>query len=87
MTGAGALTGSNSVLAEEEIVAPGLVARVVQIRGEERVHVAARLKGWPLQSHAGLIDELAALAMVAVLARRHEVIPRVLTAAVAARSM
>ncbi len=83
ITGAGALTGANSVVTEEEIVAPGLVTRVGQVRREERVDVAARLERRPLQAHARLIDELAALAMVAVLARGNEVVPGVHAAAVA----
>src|SRR3990172_2753866 len=92
LTGAGALTGANgsielvlgrSVLAEEEIVAPGLVARVGKVRREQGVDVAARLERGVQQAHARLIHQPATLAVVAVLARRDEVVPGVRAAAVA----
>ena len=56
-----------SVRAEEEIVAPGFVARVGEVRGEERVHVAAWLEGRTQQAHARLFGQAAALAVVAAL--------------------
>src|SRR6185503_1230327 len=47
------------------------------VRREHRVDVAARLEGRPMQPEAGLLDGLAALAVIAPLARRDEVLPRV----------
>src|SRR5688572_16674322 len=71
------------VVPDEQVVAPGLVARVRQVRGEQRVDVTARLERRAHQPHPRLLREPPTLAMVAVLARRHEVVPCVQPAAVA----
>ena len=65
------------VAAEEQVVPPGLVAFVGEIRREQRVQVAARLERCPEQADARLLRRLAALAVVARLARSHEVVPGV----------
>src|SRR3990172_6563765 len=72
--GAGGIA-PRSTVSEEEVAPPGLVARVGQVRREERVDVAARLLRRPQQPHARLLREAAALAVVAGLAGGHEVVP------------
>src|SRR3972149_6020127 len=74
--GAGGIA-PRSTVSEEEVAPPGLVARVGQVRREERVDVAARLLRRPQQPHARLLREAAALAVVAGLAGGHEVVPGV----------
>src|SRR4051812_40622435 len=66
-----------SVAAEEEVAPPGLVVLVREVRREERVDVAPRLERRPDEVHPHLIEELPALAMVAGLAGRDEVLPGV----------
>ena len=56
---------------------------VGQVRGEQRVDVAARLERRAEQAQARLVEQLAALAVVARLARRDEVLPGVPAATVA----
>ena len=70
------------VAPDEEVVAPGLVTRVREVRGEQRVHVTARLEGRPRKPHPRLVGEPPALSVVAVLARCNQVVPRVRAAAV-----
>src|SRR5437773_12420542 len=72
-----------SVPAEEEVGPPGLVVLVDQVRREHRVHVAARLKRRAGEAEPSLLDRLAALAVIARLAGRDEVLPRVAAATVA----
>ena len=62
-------------VAEEEVGAPALVAVVAQVGREERVDVAARLERPPGQAEPGLLEQLAALAVVAGLAGRDQVVP------------
>src|SRR4051794_9531790 len=81
--GGGSRNPRSLVAAEEEVGPPGLVALVRQVGREERVQVAARLERRPQQPNARLLRRLAALAVVARLARRDEVVPGVGTAAVA----
>src|SRR6188508_2291923 len=69
------------VVPDEQVVAPGLVAWVGEIRREQRVHVATWLERRAQQAHPRLIHEAAALAVIAVFARSHEVVPRVCAAA------
>src|SRR6266550_2409794 len=72
-----------SVPPQEQVVPPRLVALVREVRREQRVDVAARLERRTMKSEAHLLEEVAALAMVARLAGRDEVLPGVAAAAMA----
>ena len=75
--------GEPLVAAEEQVGPPGLVAVVGEVRREQRVQVASRLERRPEQPDPRLLGRLAALAVVARLAGRDEVVPGVRPAAVA----
>jgi hypothetical protein len=80
----GWLTGARPrVAAQEPVRPPGLVAVVRAVRREQRIDVTARLERRADESHPGLLEELAALAVVTALAGRDEVVPGVAAAAVA----
>src|SRR3954447_21871464 len=68
-----------SVATQEEIRAPRLVAIVAEIRREQGVDVAARLEWWPQEVKPGFVERLAALAVIARLARGDEVLPGLAT--------
>src|SRR5439155_10989336 len=70
-----------SVPSQEQVCPPGLVALVREVRGENRVDVAARLERRAMEPEAGLLDRLAALAVVAARAGGDEVLPGVPAAA------
>src|ERR1035437_5185736 len=74
--GASAGPGPRSV-AKEKVRAPALVAVVAQIRCEDGVHVTARLHGSVRQPELRLVEQIAALAVVARLAGGDQVVPRV----------
>ena len=61
---------------QEQVIPPRLVAGIDEVRREQGVDVAAWLARRAQQAHPCLVHGLAALAMVAGLARRHEVVPR-----------
>ena len=63
------------VAAQEQVVAPGLVAVVREVGREHRVQVAARLERRAEQPHASFLGRLAALPVVARLAGGDEVVP------------
>src|SRR5438046_2560388 len=70
------------VPAEEEVRPPGLVPLVLEVLDEQRIDVAARLEWRSVEPQPSLLEHLAALAVVALLAGRDEVLPRVAAAAV-----
>ena len=76
-----------SVVAWRQIVAPGLVAGVRQVRCVHRVRVAPWLDRPAQQAHAGLVGHPPALAVIAVAAGRDEVVPAVAAATMARHDM
>src|SRR4029079_502878 len=72
-----------SVPPQEQVRPPRVVPLVGEIRREERVDIAARLERVLVQPQTRLVEGLAALPVIACLARGDEVLPRVPTAPVA----